>query len=78
MFYFLKGFQPQNFFILSLISMKHFYLITAKITPNVIYSLLFLELMEYFNTILEEYHALLPDSQSEKDDCTVNLVFSLT
>ena len=78
MFYFLKGFQPQNFFILSLISMKHFYLITAKITLNVIYSLLFLELMEYFNTILEEYNALLPDSHYEKDDCTVNLVFSLT
>ena len=78
MFYFLKGFQPQNFFMLTLISMKHFYLITAKITPNVIYSLLFLELMEYFNTILEEYNALLPDSHYEKDDCTVNLVFSLT
>ena len=78
MFYFLKGFQPQNFFMLSLISMKHFYLITAKITINVIYSLLFLELMEYFNTILEEYNALLPDSHYEKDDCTVNLVFSLT
>ena len=58
--------------------MKHFYLITAKITPNVTYSLLFLELMEYFNTILEEYNALLPDSHYEKDDCTVNLVFSLT
>ena len=35
MFLIFKGFQPQNNLILFWFSMKHAYLLTAKITPNV-------------------------------------------
>ena len=33
---FVKGLQPQNVLIMFLFSMKHSYLLTAKITPDVI------------------------------------------
>ena len=35
MFLFFEGFQPQNVLILFLFSIKHLYLLTAKITPGV-------------------------------------------
>ena len=74
---FLEGLQPQNVLIMFLFSIKHSYLLTAKITQDVNNSLWFLHGMIMASTRLVQYVYVFCKQNLQEISIIVILIFCL-